>query len=105
MRNTLLLAAIAAPVLIAVVHLQEQVPETAALAEEVRVARAASDQARRAVESVLASGTLRPEDMARIRQMLAKADPQAVLELRRRIDAAFNRDEPRPGDADTMPRR
>ena len=105
MRNTLLFAAIAAPVLIAVVHLQEQVPETAALAEEVRVARAASDQSRRALEAVLASGTLRREDMPRIQQMLAKADPQAAFELRRRIDAAFNRDEPRPRSADAVPRR
>ena len=105
MRNALLFAAIAAPVLIAVGHLLEQVPETAALAEEVRVARAASDQARRAVESVLASGTLRREDMAHIQQMLAKADPQAALELRRRIDAAFQSDEPRQRGADALPRR
>jgi len=105
MRNTLLFAAIAAPVLIAVIHHQEQAPEIAALAEEVRIARAATDRARGAVEAALASGTLRLEDLPRIQQLLAKADPGAAFELRKRIDAAFERAELRPRDADAMPRR
>lgn len=64
--------------------------------------RAANDEARRVVESALATRTLRREDVVRLRQLLAEADPQASFELRKRIAAALNRDELRPADATVM---
>jgi hypothetical protein len=60
--------------------------------------RAAADEATRVLDSVLGKGTLRREDLVRLRQLAAQADPQASFEIRRRLAVALNRDELRPDD-------